>query len=1231
MSYTPIFLNIDGTSLLAVPSLSALQSLNEEHIRALRSLGISTLAELIGWAPIQRARVLVAIGKGAAAHDIPLNEYLEKEFSSLTRSEYPKAPISAVLGIGMRFSEILTEVFGIKNVEQLAEFPPYIEAISLANNDPTFSEPPSAPRELMPRMYGGIASTAMYSSFVRETSIRSYDLNIRLGSDAEEWVDRSLGLLFSTNNRLELSLGYVCAYKQNWLNFGTALGEPIFSLPLAPGESRNVSIIDWKRTLVANRTESTSISEQLENTLVHKRALDEVVRATATEHLAGGTTTKGFTVGGSAGGTISEAAVMAAAGAATGNVMLVAGAAQAGGSGNESGGIGGVISGNYQYGKITTNSDGERTITSDTAQTINDVATQKASALRSLWSSVIITDTQSETSTASTYNITNYNHSHALTVQYYELLQRYRVEIGLDRCEPVLFVPFRPLNFDEPTVLRWWSVLRRGIADKRLVAQFDAILRSADIATMPPAETRAAATVKRIDFELDDDPRNEIRIGMMQGVRWDRTTTNDRNDIEFSGSGLHWALGDLGVASPKVSEPMTIEFEVRHNYAKTRTLIGSLIAEVVIDQKSWQVPFDVDIEFPAATGHVHSAKKAIIVDWLAAMSGYAAAPSETVLARVLDYIAARRYAFTKLVLQSAEPEQFVDMVEALWITKDPSASSGSDTRGRSPAIQPLADNPSNERSARQPVPVSHQTISEHLPLTALIDPQPLGTVDNHFIFPLKRRINIPASFEPRPLMPPLLEPWTILKQVVEYPAGLAEWATATRRKGPISVSSIDLPTSGTFAEAILGRSNASEKIDLTRFWNWQDSPIPNSAPSIAEANTESRAQPTTGLGPTQPNTVLNLMTPTALPDPAGMAAALSALQNGGMFRDSSGQAALTQTLANLASLAEKSAGIAGQLSGDAAAKALDRAQTLGEKVLDATKSAPSNMNIADLFQKSISDFGGILNLPQAVDGAKAKASEEAKKLWEEAKKLTDDIVGKAGDTLDWLTPENSPPDSSTSESNSSDTTTPPQTTTAQPALESIREKIIEAAREEDARKDPEVKDGKFDGNFNSTDYTHRIEEYFTLFTPEGDEYRKYFLPNIATHQSKWCNGFAVFCWKQAGASIAPIAVDKKAAGGGCKNLVKWFKDEGRWLSEDAIPQKGDMAFFGEKEEGKKEEDIATHVALVVDFVKDGPLTTIEGNYYGGIGNNVPRDYPDYSGYGCGPLIGYGSVDTVRQG
>src|SRR5262249_43330648 len=93
------------------------------------------------------------------------------------------------------------------------------------------------------------------------------------------------------------------------------------------------------------------------------------------------------------------------------------------------------------------------------------------------------------------------------------------------------------------------------------------------------------------------------------------------------------------------------------------------------------------------------------------------------------------------------------------------------------------------------------------------------------------------------------------------------------------------PPGGVFAAAAVGRSNCAEKLDITRFWNWQDSPIPLAPPEIAPVSTGSRAT-AEDLKPGQLSTpVLNITTPTALPEPAGLTAALNTLASGSMFRD----------------------------------------------------------------------------------------------------------------------------------------------------------------------------------------------------------------------------------------------------------------------------------------------------------------------------------------------------------
>lgn len=123
-------------------------------------------------------------------------------------------------------------------------------------------------------------------------------------------------------------------------------------------------------------------------------------------------------------------------------------------------------------------------------------------------------------------------------------------------------------------------------------------------------------------------------------------------------------------------------------------------------------------------------------------------------------------------------------------------------------------------------------------------------------------------------------------------AAQATWAQWLRTRdivvGERKTDLMPLPSGGVFAEAVLGRFNSAEKLDITRFWNWQDSPIPITPPEIAAIQTGSRAQAENLLPGQLPQATLKVELPPDLPDPQGLAAILQAIQNGNMFRDMSG-------------------------------------------------------------------------------------------------------------------------------------------------------------------------------------------------------------------------------------------------------------------------------------------------------------------------------------------------------
>jgi hypothetical protein len=111
---------------------------------------------------------------------------------------------------------------------------------------------------------------------------------------------------------------------------------------------------------------------------------------------------------------------------------------------------------------------------------------------------------------------------------------------------------------------------------------------------------------------------------------------------------------------------------------------------------------------------------------------------------------------------------------------------------------------------------------------------------------------------------------------------------------------LSFPVRGAFAEAKLGHCNASEQFDITRFWDWSESPCPE-APDIApvQAVTPTAQQP--NLQPsTLPNSIVNIVNPPAAPDPTGLANALSVLGTPNIFRDMSGRQELATLLGQLA-------------------------------------------------------------------------------------------------------------------------------------------------------------------------------------------------------------------------------------------------------------------------------------------------------------------------------------------
>ena len=215
----------------------------------------------------------------------------------------------------------------------------------------------------------------------------------------------------------DVAHGHLLHFKQVWHADGYSLGDLLYSLPLAPGQKKLISVVDWERRERADRGEETSSREGLFTSVSRDRDLGEVVTGALTESVRGGSrnTTTGVGVGTGAAGNGSYQAF---------NFGALLG-----------------VSGGYGDSESSAWQASGRAAATSSLQTLRDNTLQSASAVRGLRSTVVQTVSQGESTRVTTEVVANHNHCHAMTVQYFEVLRHLKVVHRLADVRECLFVP----------------------------------------------------------------------------------------------------------------------------------------------------------------------------------------------------------------------------------------------------------------------------------------------------------------------------------------------------------------------------------------------------------------------------------------------------------------------------------------------------------------------------------------------------------------------------------------------------------------------------------------------------------------------------------------------------------------------------------------------------------------------------------------------------------------------
>jgi hypothetical protein len=874
---------------------------------ALAAIHVTTIFDLGSSSTFARASSALT----AAENDLTLlaADVLGPGGANVPASSVPGLPISRLHGVSQPVGAALAAALEAPTIRDFALWPPRRfahELVSLASGTELGDLDDDGAEELRPRL-GEFPTERVY-----------YDTLVMLGIEPPQnqtALTKPLSLeqlatgapAFGTP-----AVGALATYSQSWFAQAVTLGHMLHSLALAPGEATRLAVIDWSRRTTATATESIDERERLDNSTSHARAISEVQNAVADEMQSGGSIATGWAKSTSSGSGFAASI----GGGIAGTIGGAVGALGFGGGGSSSS----QESETESEATSTSWSVGSRSVMAEMEQRINDRTEQHATSVRNRRATSVREISQTEHEQVSTRVVANYNHMHALTVQYYEVVQIYRVSVQLNSFTRALFLPFELLDF---TVAN---------ADD-LVARFRGQLLAAALTP------RAAALLR------DDQGRIEVHsaVRVPLPISVGAVTAADLGvaTMRFARAGGVGGVGagTIGSATGEVDGPTDVTSRPAPGVASRFTVVRpGPIAEVVpgdatlvsiafedvgidrvrIDQagvaaesSTFVVPPATDqVDFPnpiplRTVQSIHVARDTGTVSEGSMVLRYDSGGSQSIAVVPLSLVAGN-------VMQKASFLQGDAVDRRRELRTHLQANRGYYTR----AVLERLD-------AASLVLLLSGVTWLGKPLVDQIEPNPIAVTGNFIVLRAPAETTDDSGI-----------------------AGFQTWGDLlTDRQidfARIESRLVPIPTGGVFAEAVLGRSNAAEKLDITRFWNWQDSPIPLQPPELAPIATGTRATDE-NLTPGQLGApVVTVQPTTVLPDPSGLSASLGALASANLFRDMSGLAG-TQAVAQAASSGTLDAATeAGRIASANYQAATNQATEMGKAAADMFKATKTS-------------------------------------------------------------------------------------------------------------------------------------------------------------------------------------------------------------------------------------------------------------------------------------------------
>jgi hypothetical protein len=951
------FVKLDALAALRSPA-SALLGVSDAVELTLKKLGINTIFDLATSSLFITAAEITIASEGQGNSVITRVGRIPGSYIDADSPSTPAALVGAdvvmLREIGPALATEIKAQMQVDTVGDLGRWPAFRAAqLILDAAVPTADTNADEASELVPKFGEYPTERHYYRSIVIDhvTPGQTTDLATAGPIDISPTVSADFG--FSAP-----AVGAMLTMAQSWFAQGLTLGNLLHSVALAPGESTRIAVLDWARRTSASGQENITESEQLTNSTTHNRAISEVQNAVAKE------VQSGFSK--SSGSSDTEAV--------GGGFGLSLGPLTVGGSGSGAS--------TSTSAESFSSSSGTRNLAASMNQRVSDATQQASSSVRDRRASIVKEVSEEEHQSVSTRIIANYNHMHALTVQYFEVIEIYRVNVQLQQVERCLFVPMKLIKFTDAIIERYQGVLANAAISRRarelLSSEFGTV------SLQPSVPMRRCGTIYDRVSVLDRATLNLARAtASVSAVSTTLSATEaapvtsppvvsaTRARILTAEAPLSWINDEVARAARltmvKVTQPgkselflpdgaeikgITFSLNAQDNSAVSLSTVqlvtptGTPIALVALSPVDWTVVDSIPMQ-EINQIRVSSTQASYFTGTMTLQLSYGSARFPiTFPVEIIPH--AIEQPVCRIVPNEGSAELLIHLEQhrlhysqAIWRSLDPSSIA---------------------------LLLSAYTF-EGMPIADQIDPNPVMVASNYLVFRMPGFVEAVGISSPR-------------REEGETPETIAHknWQNWLEEHGLIlgsdvaSEQLVPIPTSGVFAEAVLGRSNSAERLDATRFWNWQDSPIPLQPPEIAAIQMESRAQPIDVTPGHLGAPVLNIMNPTSLPDPAGINSIMGALQNGNMFRDMSGLAAtvgLAQALSGNATSASTEAGRQAAANLAVAAQKDIEEKRIAAQVAMAAMGLPAANGGTP---KNISESGALLNTAKEMDKQSPKGS-----------------------------------------------------------------------------------------------------------------------------------------------------------------------------------------------------------------------------------------------------------------